>query len=103
MINDRPEEAETAPAELTWPIDAGPTRRRELAIPAQLALPVGLVLIESPGQRLHPLVRGVGFEPSPQLAAKGLILGAIVEVHRCNHLAAGQQTSPRRVRALRFP
>src|SRR5579863_964262 len=86
MIDDGLEDAEAAPAELTRPVNAGPTRRRELAIPAELALPVVFVLLESAGQRRHRLARGVGLKPGPKLAAKGFVLCAVIKIHRCDHL-----------------
>ena len=98
VIDDAFEDTQAAPAVLARPVDTGPAARREFAIPAKLALPVGFVLLESPRQRLHPFARGVGLKPGPELVAKSFILGAVVEVHRRAHLLPDLEVTRQRLK-----
>src|ERR1700722_2400821 len=52
-----------------------------LAKPTEFPLPIRFVLLKSPCERRYRLRRRIGRQPSPELTTKGLVLGAIVEVH----------------------
>src|SRR5207249_1847872 len=73
-----------APAVLLGPLDADPSALVHLAMPLHAALPVVGAFVahefEFGGLFLATLGR-VRFEPASQFLAKGLVLGAVIEIH----------------------
>ncbi len=91
VIDDRPEDTQTASAEFLRPIDAGPAARGELAKPSELAPPVFVILFEHASEVLQRLARRVLLQPGSKLLPKRLILVAVIEIQSRSPKTIGRE------------